>query len=558
MSEYNFLPLLLILLISGCTPKDSRDLQSPDIIPEPAEMKLQKGKFTVDRQTAIIADTADPGIRNVVQQLKKTVDSATGYDLAITPGKSNKKQNVISLSLTSEKDQFPSTEAYTLGVNETRVTLRGASPAGLYYGMQSLLQLFPAQIYQTDYSLVPQNTKWEIPALTITDYPRFKYRGMHLDVARHFFPVEFIKRYIDLMAMHKMNRFHWHLTEDQGWRIEIKQYPQLTEVGAWRDSTLVGHYGSDTYDGERYGGYYTQKEIREVVEYARKRHITIIPEIEMPGHASAALASYPELGCVENKNYQVKTTWGVFEDIFCPSERTFAFLENVLTEVMNLFPGRYIHIGGDEAPKSQWEESKLAQQVMKREQLENEEELQSYFISRIEQFLNKNGRQIIGWDEILEGGLAPNATVMSWRGTEGGIKAAEQQHNVIMTPTSHLYLDYYQANRKTEPLAIGGFTPLEEVYHFKIIPDELNSKESKFVKGAQGNVWTEYMHSGNKVEYMAYPRASAISEITWSPKTKRNWTDFWRRLQTQFRRFEVLGVNAAEHYRGKMPHFSYE
>ena len=543
--------LLLLITLTNCQP--AQDLPSPSIIPEPVSMTVSEGGFNLDRQTKIHVDTTNAEVRTVAKQLKKKLDLATGYDIAITT--KQPASNLIMLQVDSDTANYVNSEAYRLTSDEDHITIKGPSAAGLFYGMQSLLQLFPAQIYQQDYTLVPQNVDWSVPSVEIKDYPRFEYRGMHLDVARHFFPVEFVKRYIDLLAMHKMNRFHWHLTEDQGWRIEIEQYPKLTEVGAWRDSTLVGHYGTGIYDDQRYGGFYTQEEIREVVDYAQKRHVTIIPEIEMPGHASAALAAYPELGCVEDKNYQVKTTWGVFEDIYCPSEQTFTFLENVLTEVMRLFPSKYIHIGGDEAPKTQWEESELAQQVIEREGLNNEKELQSYFITRIEAFLNENSRQIIGWDEILEGGLAPNATVMSWRGTTGGIEAAKENHNVIMTPTSHMYFDYYQANPQTEPLAIGGFSPVKEVYNFDPIPEELSKKESEFVLGVQGNIWTEYMHSGDKVEYMAYPRASALSEVTWSPKSKQNWTDFWRRLQTHFDRLEVLGVNAAQHYNGKIPVF---
>ncbi len=547
------LVISLFLILSGCSSDSSSQYQSQDIIPEPVSIKVSEGKFELDRQTKILGDTANTEVRNVANQLKEKLDSATGYDLAITS--EQQSQNVISLHIDSDTANYINSEAYQLTSAEDRVSIEAPSAAGLFYGMQSLLQLFPEQIYQTDYTLVPQNVEWTIPSVEIEDYPRFKYRGMHLDVARHFFPVKFVKRYIDLMAMHKMNRFHWHLTEDQGWRIEIKQYPKLTEIGGWRDSTLVGHYGTGIYDGERYGGFYTQEEIREVVDYAQKRHVTIIPEIEMPGHASAALASYPELGCIEGKDYKVQTTWGIFEDIYCPSEQTFTFLKNVLTEVMQLFPSKYIHIGGDEAPKKQWKESELAQQVIQREGLKDEKELQSYFITRIEEFLNKNGRQIIGWDEILEGGLAPNATVMSWRGTEGGIAAAKQHHDVVMTPGSHLYFDYYQGVPETEPLAIGGFSPVKEVYSFEPIPEELTVKESKFVMGAQANVWTEYIQSGNKVEYMAYPRAAALSEVTWSPKSKQNWTDFWRRLQTHFDRLDVLDVNAAQHYNGKIPVF---
>ncbi|NGP88369.1 beta-N-acetylhexosaminidase [Fodinibius halophilus] len=544
-----------IFIFCACQPEQHTKHNAPDIIPEPASLELKDGTFQLDKQTTIYANKANPAVLNVVTQLKNTLDSATGYDLGIQNTDATKATNSITFTIDEDTATYESNEAYHLSVSEEAVELRAPSATGLFYGIQSLFQLLPPEIYQSDYTLVPQNTEWNIPAVEIQDYPRFEYRGMHLDVARHFFPVEFVKRYIDLMAMHKMNRFHWHLTEDQGWRIEIKQYPKLTEIGAWRDSTLVGHYTSNTYDTTTYGGYYTQEEVREVVAYAQKKHITVIPEIEMPGHASAALASYPQYGCVEGKDYQVKTTWGIFEDIYCPREETFTFLKNVLTEVMELFPSKYIHIGGDEAPKKQWEESEFAQQVIEREELEDEHELQSYFITRIEKFLNKNGRQIIGWDEILEGGLAPNATVMSWRGIEGGIKSAKQKHNVIMTPTSHVYLDYYQADEETEPLAIGGFISLEKIYNFDPVPEELNAEEAQYILGAQGNIWSEYMHSGDKVEYMAYPRASALSEVVWSPHNKRNWTDFWRRMQVHFDRFDVMGVNAAKHYENKIPKF---
>lgn len=393
-----------------------------------------------------------------------------------------------------------------------------------------------------------------VPDWKVFEQPRFEYRGMHLDVVRHFFSVEFIKHYLDLMAMYKMNRFHWHLTGDQGWRIQIKQYPKLTKVGAWRDSTLIGSYESGRYVNKRYGGFYTQEEIKEVIEYAEDLYITIIPEIEMPGHASAALAAYPKLGCKPNKDYHVKSTWGIFEEIFCPSETTFTFLENVLTEVMRLFPSKYIHIGGDEVPKTAWENSELAQRVMEREGLETEEELHSYFITRIADFLNAHGHKMIGWDEILQGGLAPNATVMAWRGIKSGIKAAQQGNDVIMTPTDYLYFDYYQADPQTEPLAIGGFTPLSEVYSFDPVPKVLTDQEAQHILGAQGNLWTEYIRSGEKVEYMAYPRAVALAEVVWSSKQDRNWHSFWQRLQPQFVRFEIMGVNAAEHYRGQIPY----
>lgn len=542
--------LFLLIFSSAATVSSAQSIQ---IIPEPVSITPQKGEFTLTRETVILADMTNPDIKNIVTQLKEIIDPSTTFDVPVSNSRASESSNTITFSLARDTTSYGNMEGYHLSVTDNNVTVSAPSASGLFYGMQTLLQLLPPEIYYSDYSFVPVDFVWTLPAVEISDYPRFPYRGMHLDVGRHFFPVEFIKKYIDLLAMQKMNRFHWHLTEDQGWRIEIKQYPKLTEVGAWRDSTLIGRYGSGVYDGKRYGGYYTQQEIRDVVQYAQERYVTIIPEIEMPGHATAAVTSYPELGCMEGKDYHVIGKWGVFEDIFCPSEETFTFLENVLTEVIDLFPGEYIHIGGDEAPKTQWEESKIAQDVIKRESLKDEHELQSYFITRIEKFLNEHDREIIGWDEILEGGLAPNATVMSWRGTEGGIEAAKQHHDVIMTPGSHVYLDHYQAPRESEPLAIGGFTTLEKSYSYEPVPDELTEEEAEYILGAQGNVWTEYIHTGDKVEYMAYPRASALAEVTWSPKSKRDFTSFWKRMQPQFKRFEILDVNAATHYKGQIP-----
>lgn len=458
---------------------------------------------------------------------------------------------VISLTL-SKAVAHP--EGYHLTVDSTGVFIEASTEAGLFYGIQTLRQLLPPEATHTDPSLAPRDTEWKIPFVVIKDSPRFQYRGMHLDVARHFFPVDFIKRYIDLLALHKMNRFHWHLTDDQGWRIEIKKYPKLTEAGAWRDSTLIKNYGSGVYDHIPYGGYYTQKEVKEIVDYAKSKYVTVIPEIEMPGHSSAALAAYPEYGCFD-KEYQVQSTWGVFEDVYCPKEETFAFLQDVLDEVIELFPSKYIHIGGDEAPKKQWKESEISREVIRREGLKDEYELQSYFIRRIEQYLNSRGRQIIGWDEILEGGLAPGATVMSWRGEAGGIEAARMGHDVIMTPGGTNYFDHYQADPSSEPIAIGGYTTLEQVYAYEPVPKELNEEEQHFVLGAQGNVWTEYMHTPDKVEYMAYPRAIALSEVLWSDPENKDWLNFWARLQLHFKRLDILKVNYAPHYRGVLqPH----
>jgi hexosaminidase len=377
---------------------------------------------------------------------------------------------------------------------------------------------------------------------------------MHLDVGRHFFPVASVKKYIDLIAMHKMNTFHWHLTEDQGWRIEIKKYPKLTEVGGFRKGTAIGLAGTRnapyTYDDVEYGGFYTQEEIKEVVAYAGARHITVIPEIELPGHSSAALAAYPQFGNTKGP-YEVAKRWGIFNETFAPTEETFAFLEDILSEVMELFPSKFIHIGGDEVLKKEWEESAYAQEVIKREGLKDEHELQSYFIRRIEKFLNANDRNIIGWDEILEGGIAPNATIMSWRGIQGGIAAAKQHHKVIMTPGTHCYFDYYQVGgeqQKKEALTGSKrYTTVEKVYSFEPTPSELTPEEGKYILGAQGNVWTEYMPTWDLVEYNVLPRMTALSEVVWSSKKNRDWEDFHKRLQHIVKRYDALGYNYAKH-----------
>ena len=433
-------------------------------------------------------------------------------------------------------------ESYRLSVTTEGITLNAADYAGLFYGLQTLSQLMPPDaVTSSDVS------SFDLPVLEIDDAPRFTYRGVHLDVARHFFPPEFIKHYIDLLALYKINRFHWHLTEDQGWRIEIDQYPKLTEVAAFREQTQIGH-GLEEFqgDGVRYGGFYTKEEIREIVAYAQARNVMIIPEIEMPGHATAALAAYPELACTEGP-FEVAMTWGIFEDIYCPYEETFEFLENVLLEVVDLFPGDYVHIGGDEAPKTRWEESEYVQDLMVREGFNDVEQVQGYFIRRIEKFLNEQGKRLIGWDEIIEGGLPPNATVMSWRGTIGGIEASRRGHDVVMTPYSHLYLDYYQsADQENEPFAIGGFLPLDTVYSYEPVPSQLRERDKTRIIGAQANVWTEYMKTGEHVEYMLLPRMLALAEVVWSPAEAKNFTSFLKRIEWHLDRFDALGVNYRE------------
>ncbi|PXX30647.1 beta-N-acetylhexosaminidase [Arenibacter sp. ARW7G5Y1] len=438
---------------------------------------------------------------------------------------------------------------------------------GVLYAIQTLRQLMPPAI-ESGTSL---EAELSIPAVVIKDEPRFAYRGMMLDVSRHFFPVSFVKKYIDLIALHKMNTLHWHLTEDQAWRIEIKKYPRLTEVGAFRNGTIIGHHPGTANDQEVYGGFYTQEEVKDIVAYASKQHVTIIPEIEMPGHGAAAIAAYPYLSCfpeeptsvfndmMSDKSRElqqsgtpkiVQETWGVMDDVFCGGkESTFAFLQDVLDEVIPLFPSKYVHIGGDESPKANWERCPNCQARIKKEKLNDEHELQSYFVQRMEKYINGKGKQIIGWDEILEGGLAPNATVMSWRGEKGGIEAAKQHHDVIMTPTTYNYFDYYQSeDTENEPLAIGGFLPLEKVYSYNPIPEELDKEEERFVLGAQGNVWTEYMKTEDQVEYMTFPRMAALSEVVWSPQESRSWEDFKERLEHLAKRYYVLDIEYAKHF----------
>ena len=514
------------------------------IIPLPVEAKRLNGIFLLGNNTRIAVGPASTALAPVAEHFAGFCRQSAGLELAVEMQAID--NNTINFVLDG---RIEGEEAYHLDISPAKITISASAPAGAFYAVQTLRQLLPPAFETAGRS--GEKLSWTIPAVRIQDAPRFPYRGMHLDVARHFFPVEFIKRYIDLLAMHKFNRFHWHLTEDQGWRIEIKKYPKLQEVAAWRKETLVGHYSDQPhqFDGKRYGGYYTQDEVREVVRYAAERHITVIPEIELPGHSLAALAAYPELACTPGP-FEAATKWGIFEEVYCPKEETFEFLENVLTEVMALFPSEYIHIGGDECPKTRWEACAHCQAMIKREGLKDEHELQSYFIRRIERFLNSKGRQIIGWDEILEGGLAPNATVMSWRGISGGIAAAKQGHNVIMTPTSHCYLDYYQDIGPAEPLAIGGFLPLEKVYSYEPVPEELTEAEARFILGAQGNVWTEYMPTEGKVEYMAFPRAIAIAELTWTPKEKKNFDGFAARLARHFARLDAHNVNYSRAFFG--------
>lgn len=499
------------------------------LIPWPDSLREITGSVRLER-TAKLVVTHD-SILQEADVFNEFLLANYGFAFETVVGKRAGDGNIF---LTVDPAVTGTNDAYQLSVNKRGVSIRGKNLPGVFYGLQTLLQLIPPS----------KTASLDIQCVEIIDQPRFSYRGMHLDVSRHFFPVTFVKRYIDHLVRYKMNYFHWHLTDDQGWRIEIKRYPDLQRKSAWRNGTRIGHYSAvpETYDTIRYGGYYTQEEVKEIVVYASRRHVTVLPEIEMPGHALAVLAAYPELSCTGGP-FEVGRTWGVFQDVFCPKEETFQFLENVLAEVCELFPGTYIHIGGDECPKDRWKACPNCQALMKKEGLKDEHELQSYFIHRIERFLNSKNKRIIGWDEILEGGLAPDATVMSWRGYQGGIDAAKMGHDVVMTPTSYCYFDYYQSRNPQEPLAIGGFLPLDKVYRFEPIPDALTGDDAKHILGVQANVWTEYIPNEKQVEYMSTPRMCALAEVAWTNSSKKNYDNFVERLGSHFKQLKFLAVN---------------
>jgi hexosaminidase len=516
--------------------------QTVNIIPKPAEIGFLPGNCIINSRTVIYLQEKkfSKEAEYLQLMLKKN------FNLSLQIVQDTGRQNAIVIGM--QESKLP--EAYIIKSNQHHVYIHGSDNAGVFYGIQTVLQI-----------LQKKDNGFRIPNGLISDAPRFAYRGMHLDVARHFEPVGFIKKYLDYMARYKYNMFHWHLTDDQGWRIAIKKYPKLTSVGAWRNGTIIGRYPGTGNDNLRYGGFYTQEQITEIVQYAADRHITVIPEIEMPGHASAAIAAYPELSCFPNQPTKipgkfiaeasknntgklVQETWGVFEDVFCPEENTFQFLENVLDEVMQLFPGKFIHIGGDECPKEAWKKSAFCQQLIKEKGLKNEHGLQSYFIERIEKYVNSKGRNIIGWDEILEGGLAPNASVMSWRGEAGGIEAAKQKHTVMMTPGSHCYFDHSQSKNE-DSVTIGGYLPVEKVYDYEPVPAILIAEEAGYVLGAQANLWTEYIKNPSKIEYMIFPRMLALSEVLWCSKVQRSWNDFEPRMLKEMKKLEKEGIRVS-------------
>lgn len=523
-----------------------------NIVPAPAEIKTGRGNFTINKETSIILEGS--GLERVAEQLNNYLQQNYGFTISVT--KIPAKENTIVLNY--ERMDFSLPGSYTMNITGKEIYIAGDNEEGVFYGIQTLIQLLPVTAEKNGNNNYPLS----IPQLSITDHPRFAYRGMHLDVSRHFFSVEQVKKYIDHLAAYKFNTFHWHLTDDQGWRIEIKKYPKLTAVGGYRNGTIIGSYPGTGNDSIRYGGFYTQEQIKELVDYAADRYITIIPEIDIPGHSSAAIAAYPQLSCFPNESSQipantawagsregkqVQQSWGVFEDVLCPSEYSFKFLEDVLNEVMQLFPSKYIHIGGDECPKESWKRSAFCQQLIKEKKLKDEHGLQSYFIQRIEKYINSKGKKIIGWNEILEGGLAPNATVMSWQGEQGGIAAAKQNHDVIMTPENPFYLNHAQSNHE-DSVTQGGFNPIENVYNYEPVPKELNEKDAKHILGAQGNMWSEHLKNEKKLEYMLFPRIAALSEVLWSPKEKRNWEDFEKRLPGIFQRLDAANINHSNAY----------
>ena len=527
---------LIVLLLGACSEPNTNH---EALIPMPNQITYNSGTFKFTEKTVIVVE--DNQLKDGITVFNKKIEASSGKKLQLTD-KSGKNGTIIIRQNKALED-----EEYELNIETTNVILEAATPAGVFYGLQTFTQMCPKDIHTLKKG---EPFSFKINTAQIKDAPQFGWRGMMLDVSRHFFTKEEVKELIDYLAFHKLNVFHWHLVDDQGWRIEIKKYPKLTEVGAWRVDRehLPWDSRPAMKEGEKatYGGFYTQEDIKEVVAYAQERFITIVPEIEMPGHTTSSLAAYPEYSCTGGPFNVVPGGLWPITDIYCAGkDDTFQFIEDILTEVMALFPSEYIHIGGDEANKAEWEKCKKCQARIKAEGLKDEHELQSYFIKRIEKFLMANNRILIGWDEILEGGLAPNATVMSWRGFNGGIEAANSGHNVVMTPTSHCYLDYYQGPVDTEPVAFNASLPLKRVYKFNPVPAELDADKARFILGGQGNLWTEHVANKAHMQYMAFPRMAAMAEVLWTKEDKRDWIDFSQRIGQYRATYDAMGINYA-------------
>ena len=533
--------LALMLAVACSTEKQPQPFS---VIPMPNDVTLSEGAFTLSGQDFYADASLDQDSQKAIADFWNQLHNVSG------------KKSTLGTEDLGQKVRFlpnPNlgAEEYALNVNDKGVTVEASAFPGFFYAIQTLKQMLPAEIYGNKKA----NAAWVLPYVSILDAPRFDYRGIHLDPCRHFWSIEETKRILDVAATYKINRLHWHLTEDQGWRMEVKKYPKLTEVGAWRSGTCIGK-DFDSSDGIRYGGYYTQDQMREIVAYAAERNITVIPEIDLPGHMVAALAAYPELGCTGGP-YEVWTRWGISEDVLCVGkEETFTFLEDVLTEVMDIFPSEYIHIGGDECPKERWKECPLCQARIKALGLKAhgditaEQELQCYVTARIQKFLNEHGRKIIGWDEILEGDLAEGATVMSWRGTQGGVEAARRGFDVVMTPNSHMYIDYYQSQeRDKEPLCIGGLVTVEKLYSYEPYEGMTPGTEDHIL-GVQANLWTEYVTTPEFLEYMLLPRMCALSEVQWCDAERKDFTRFDASLDHTFKMLDVMGYTYAKHVRG--------
>lgn len=546
MNKRNYFSLgfafALLILIVACKSPKKKVFTKNDIaiIPKPVKTELKGGSFKITKNTKIVL--TDKNQNDIANMLIEKLKRSANLDLEIISNTPSSNFIVFNIDKAELKD------AYKLVVNSSKITITASENGGFLYGVESLLQLLPVEVYS---SKIGKGIDWLVPNIEIVDYPRFQWRGLMLDLSRHFFEKEYLIKTIDRLSMHKMNVLHLHLVDDQGWRIEIKKYPKLTEVGAWREDqeNIAWNARAKTKPGEKgtYGGFLTQEELKEIVAYAKMRNVEIVPEIEMPAHVMSAIAAYPHLSCFETPiGVPSGGVWPITEIYCAGKESTFEFLENVLLEVMEIFPSNYIHIGGDEATKTNWKKCSHCKARMKLEGLKDVEELQSYFVKRMEKFINSHGKKLIGWDEILEGGLAPEATVMSWRGVKGGLEAVSQGHDVVMTPGTYCYFDHYQGPQNKEPLAWGGDLPLNKVYQFDPIVESMTEKEAKHVLGGQANLWSEFVPSDSHSEYMIYPRLAALSEAVWSPKKHRNWDDFSRRITTMFKRYEFLGINYAK------------
>ncbi|HUT44699.1 MAG TPA: beta-N-acetylhexosaminidase [Sedimentisphaerales bacterium] len=530
--------VIILIVLTAICPAAERTSELVSVIPQPVSIEYDEGYFQIGPGTRIVAEN------QAATEASKLIDAlapAMGYRLSLSDA-SQRRRGSIALELEKDLSKLGD-EGYTLRVTPMRILIRAKEPAGLFYGIQTLRQLLPAQVFSKTKA---KDADWKVPCVRITDYPRFQWRGLLVDPARHFIPKQDLMRFIDIMALHKFNSLQIHLTDNQGWRIEIKRYPKLTETGAWMDLTAMRRGdGADGSGGKRPGGFYSQEDIRQIVRYAAERNINILPEIEMPAHTGAAIISYPEIGLYPEKlsALPAEKRWAANERVLAPRPRTVTFMQGVLTEVMELFPSRYIHIGGDEANIEHWKQSEEMQALKRELGLKDEAELHSWFIGQMDSFLTRHGRRLVGWDEILQGGLAPGATVMSWRGQQGAITVANAGHDVVMASTSHTYFDYYQGPSDKEPLAIGGDLPLEKVCGFEPIPEGIAPDKAGHVLGVQGQLWGEYISTAEHREYMAYPRAAALAEVGWSPKTARNYENFLARLGRHLNRFDVAGIN---------------